>query len=113
MSADRMDGAVRFIPLAADDESLAICMPSGCGFLAVAGNPWADGTRLASNSSIMDARGIACHGGAERARCPAIAGTKRSVVGCDFELLPNMEPKHDEAEHDTFGVDVFRVCWVY
>ena len=46
------------VPLAVDDESLASRMPSGCGFLAVAGNPWPDGTRLASNISIMSVRGI-------------------------------------------------------
>ena len=30
-----------------------------------------------------------------------------------LEFLHNMEPKHDETDHDTFGFDVFRVCWVY
>ncbi len=33
-------------------------MPSGCGFWTVAGNPWPDGARLASNISLMAVRGI-------------------------------------------------------
>ena len=36
-----------FIPHAAKDETLASRMPSGCGFLIAAGNPWPHGTRLA------------------------------------------------------------------
>ena len=51
-------GRARFIFLAAQDENLASRMPSGCGFFAVAGNPWPDGTRLASNISIMAVRDL-------------------------------------------------------
>ncbi len=44
------------ISLAAQDERLASRMPSGCGFLTVARNPWPDGTRLAKNISLMAVR---------------------------------------------------------
>ena len=37
----------RSIPHAAKAEALASGMPSGCGFLITAGNPWPHGTRLA------------------------------------------------------------------
>ena len=41
------NGVVVRIPHAAKVETLASRMPSGCGFLIAAGNPWPHGTRLA------------------------------------------------------------------
>ncbi len=39
----RSSGTVQPLPHAAQAEKLASRMPSGCGFLIVAGNPWPDG----------------------------------------------------------------------
>ena len=41
---------------AAMNAASASRMPSDCGFLIVAGNPWPYGTRLASNISLLAAR---------------------------------------------------------
>ena len=49
-TTDRLGEAIRH---AAKVETSASRMPEGCEFLIVAGNPWPDGIRLASNISLM------------------------------------------------------------